>query len=170
MAGATECFYDNAHPTNKGRNQMRHLTALCLVLILSASTMAVAQGKADAADEVRAVVVKSYINGAFNALDPDAMKSGFHPDFAIFSADGEEIAKYPIGKWASGVAQTKADPDFDPANNVWTHELPIIDVTGGAAFVKVELSRDGKLVYTDYLSLLEFDSGWRIVAKVYHEH
>ncbi len=36
--------------------------------------------------------------------------------------------------------------------------------------VKIELSKDGKLVYTDYLSLLKFDSGWRIVAKVYHRH
>jgi predicted dehydrogenase len=32
------------------------------------------------------------------------------------------------------------------------------------------LSRDGKLVYTDYLSLLKFSSGWKIAAKVYHEH
>ncbi len=32
------------------------------------------------------------------------------------------------------------------------------------------LSKDGRLVYTDYLSLLKFDSGWRIVAKVYHSH
>jgi len=132
--------------------------------------MAVAQDKTDPADEVRAVVERSYINGAFNALDPDAMKSGFHPDFAIFSADGETIKKYPIGEWVSGVAKKKADPDFDPANNVWTHEFPIIDVTGDAAVVKVELSRNGTLVFTDYLSLLKFDSGWRIVAKVYHKH
>ena len=31
-------------------------------------------------------------------------------------------------------------------------------------------SHEGKHVYTDYLSLLKFDSGWRIVAKVYHSH
>ena len=149
---------------------MRSKTALFLVLILSVCAMAASQEKTDPADEVRAVVEDSYINGAFNALDPDAMKRGFHPDFAIFSADGEKIKRYPIGEWVSGVARRKADPGFDPANNVWKHKLPIIDVTGGAAFVKVELSRNGTLVYTDYLSLLKFDSGWRIVAKVYQEH
>jgi hypothetical protein len=137
---------------------------------LSVWVAAAAQEKTDPADEVRAVVEKSYTNGAFNALDPDAMRSGFHPDFAIFSADGESIKKYPIGEWADGVEKRKADPDFDPSKNVWTYEFPIIDVTGGAACVKVELSRDGKLVFTDYLSLLEFDSGWKIVAKVYHKH
>ena len=69
---------------------MRSLTTLFLVLSLAVCTVAVAQDKRDPADEVRAVVEASYINGAFNALDPEAMKSGFHPDFAIFSADGEK--------------------------------------------------------------------------------
>jgi len=149
---------------------MRKLTTLFLALILSLSATALAQDEATPEDEVRAVVERSYINGAFNALDPDAMRKGFHPDFAIFSADGESIKKYPIADWVSGVEKRKADPEFDPAKNVWTHKLPIIDVTGGAAAVKVELYRDGKLVFTDYLSLLRFDSGWRIVAKVYHRH
>ena len=149
---------------------MRNLTTLFLVLSLSVWAAAIAQDKINPADEVRAVVEASYINGAFNALDPDAMKSGFHPDFAIFSADGEQIKKYPIGEWVAGVAKKKANPDFDPADNVWEHKLPIIEVTGGAASVKVELYRNGTLVFTDYLSLLKFDSGWRIVAKVYHKH
>jgi len=149
---------------------MRSLTTVCLALILSIGAVVIAQDKTGPEDEVRAVVEASYINGAFNALDPDAMRKGFHPDFAIFSADGESIEKYPIGEWVSGVAKKKADPEFDPAKNVWTHKLPVIDVTGGAASVKVELYKDGKLVFTDYLSLLEFDSGWRIVAKVYHKH
>ena len=149
---------------------MRSLTSLFLVLSLSVLAVAVARDTTDAADEVRAVVEDCYINGAFNALDPDAMKRGFHPDFAIFSAGGEQINKYPIDEWVAGVAKRKASPDFDPADNVWEHKLPIIEVTGGAASVKVELYRNGTLVYTDYLSLLEFDSGWRIVAKVYHKH
>ena len=104
---------------------MRNLTTLFLVLSLSIWAVAIAQDKTDPADEVRVVVEDSYINGAFNSLDPDAMKSGFHPDFAIFSADGEQIKKYPIGEWVAGVAKKKASPDFDPADNVWEHKLPI---------------------------------------------
>ena len=135
-------------------------------LILLAAATCLADDVAD----VRQVVEASYINGAFNALDPDAMRDGFHPDFAIFWAEGEDIGRYPIGTWAEGVAKRKADPEFDPASNKWEHELPMIDVTGGVAMVKVELSREGELVYTDYLSLIKFDSGWRIVAKVYHKY
>ena len=62
------------------------------------------------------------------------------------------------------------NPEFDPAKNRWDHKIVTLDVTGGAASAKVELYKDGKLVYTDYLSLLEFEDGWRIAAKVYHSH
>jgi hypothetical protein len=40
----------------------------------------------------------------------------------------------------------------------------------GRAAAKIEISKNGKMVYTDYLSLLKFEDGWRIVAKVYHAH
>lgn len=72
--------------------------------------------------------------------------------------------------WVARTAERKADPGFDASENEWQHHFAAVDVTGGSASVKLELSRDGKLVYTDYLSLLKFDSGWRIVAKVYHRH
>jgi len=121
-------------------------------------------------DAVKKVILDGYINGAFNALDAEAMRSSFHEDFAIYSPKGEEISKYPIGTWVEGVEKRKAKDDFDPAKNKWEHKFASVDVTGNAAAVKVELSRNGKHVYTDYLSLLKFESGWRIVAKVYHQH
>jgi len=123
-----------------------------------------------ATEEVIDLVESAYVNGAFNKLDTKAMKNGFHPDFAIFSAKGEEISRYPIADWIEGIEKRKAKPDFDPAKQVWEHKFPQVDVTGGSASVKVELFKDGKHVYTDYLSLLKFDSGWKIVAKVYHKH
>ena len=91
-------------------------------------------------------------------------------NFAIFSPKGEAIKKYPIADWVKRTAERKAADDFDPAKNVWQHHFASVDVTGNAASVKIELSKDGKKVYTDYLSLLKFDSGWRVVAKVYHRH
>ena len=120
--------------------------------------------------EVEATVLRAYIHGAFNELNPEAMAEGFHSDFAIFSADGESISKYPIAQWVEGVKARKSNTDFDPAKNKWDHKFAIVDVTGGSAQVKVELSKDGVLIYTDYLSLLKFENGWKIVAKVYHKH
>jgi hypothetical protein len=144
---------------------MRKVTMVIALFLLSA-----AAASADDVADIKSMIEESYVNGAFNGLDPDAMRRGFHEDFAIFWAEGEEIGKYPIETWAANTEKQKADPEFDPKNNVWEHKLPIIEVTGGAASVKVELYRNGELVFTDYLSLLKFDSGWRIVAKVYHRH
>ncbi len=130
------------------------------------------QFTAEKADKeaVKELILTSYVHGAFNELNPEAMLSGFHPDFAIYSAKGEEISKYPIATWAAGVKKRKSDAEFDPSKNVWEANFVSIDVTGGSAAVKIELSHDGEHVYTDYLSLLKFESGWKIVAKVYHKH
>jgi hypothetical protein len=155
---------------------MKKIVCITVVAILACSVGALAggtSGKGGNDEDVEVItklIVRSYLHGAFNELNPDAMRAGFHPDFAIFSAKGEEISKYPIADWADSVERRKSDPGFDPRDNKWDYKIATIDVTGGAAAVKVELSKDGALVYTDYLSLLEFDSGWRIVAKVYHKH
>ena len=151
------------------KNLLSYLALTIIFISLFAFTLHEVKETA-AEKEVKELIVKSYVNGAFNALDADAMRKGFHPDFAIFSAKGEEISRYPIATWADGVEKRKSKPDFDPAKNKWEHNFAAVDVTGGSAAVKIELSKDGKHVYTDYLSLLKFESGWKIVAKVYHKH
>jgi hypothetical protein len=151
-----------------GRKLFLSLVVAALVAVPAAS-FAQSAGGPDA-DAVRAVIETSYFHGAFNELNPEAMLAGFHPDFAIFSAKGDVMAKYPIATWAESVAKRKAAPGFDPAKNVWEGKIVSLDITGNAASAKIELSRDGKLVFTDYLSLLKFDSGWKIAAKVYQQH
>ena len=119
---------------------------------------------------VKQLVKKAYLHGAFNELNPEAMAKGFHEDFSIYSPKGESINKYPIANWVESVSKRKADPNFDSEKNTWTYNFALLDVTGQAAMVKVELFKEGNHIYSDYLSLLKFDSGWRIVAKVYHKH
>ncbi len=150
-------------------NYKNHILGLLAVVLLG-SMMAFSHysKEAKAEKEVIALVESAYINGAFNAQDTKAMKNGFHEDFAIFSAKGETISRYDIADWIAGIEKRKAKADYEM--QVWEHKLPSVDVTGGSAAVKVELFKDGKHVYTDYLSLLQFDSGWKIVAKVYHKH
>ncbi len=144
------------------------LVAGCLLLVPVLAFNLYSNSAAE--NEVKTLIEKAYINGAFNDLDPAAMQAGFHEDFAIFSAKGEKISKYPIKSWVESVKKRKASNDFDPAKNKWEHKFVNVDITAGSATAKIELKKDGKLVYTDYLSLLKFDSGWKIVAKVYHNH
>ncbi|OJJ20560.1 hypothetical protein BKI52_19090 [marine bacterium AO1-C] len=121
--------------------------------------------------EVKAHVLKSYVHGAFNELNPEAMEKGFHKDFAIFSMGKEgKLRRYEIADWVKGAKKRKSKADFDPAKNKWESKFPIIDVVGNTAVVKLELYRKGKHVYTDFLSLYKYPEGWKIVAKVYHKH
>lgn len=148
---------------------VRPLLAAAFLLLAAGLPAVHAEHHGDEA-EIKALIEKSYVHGAFNELNPEALEQGFHPDFAIFSADGEAIKKFPIAEWVKRTRDRKASADFDPAKNVWKHHFASVDITGHSASVKIELSKDGKKVYTDYLSLLKFDSGWRVVAKVYHRH
>lgn len=150
-----------------------HTSRLLLLFVAALSTVGAAfASTADQSevDAIQSMLLESYVHGAFNELDPEAMATGFHEDFAIFSADGESIRRYPIAQWVENTKKRKADPDFDPKKNRWEHEFVSVRVNGRAASVELNLSKDGQLVYTDYLSLLKFDSGWRVVAKVYHQH
>ncbi len=147
---------------------MKKLT-LCITVLLIAGFLS-AGLFADSKTEVKNVIEKSYFNGAFNDQDTKTMKKGFHPDFAIFSPKGTEISKYPIDVWIKGIEKRKANPNFDKSRVKMDCKIVSIDVTGVCASAKIEASKNGKLIYTDYLSLLKFDDGWKIVAKVYNKH
>lgn len=140
---------------------------LTLLFFLSVCSFSFAQSDEE---QIKKVIEEGYVHGAFNELNPEAMKKTFHEDFAIFSPNGEQINKYPIATWVEGVEKRKGSDEFDPEKNNWDHKFASIDISGKAAAVKVELHKDGTHIFTDYLSLLKFDNGWRIVAKVYHKH
>ena len=137
---------------------------LFIALILTTSM------NADTKADVEKVIKASYFNGAFNDLDTVSMRQGFHPDFAIFSAKGNDINRYPIDTWIKGIEKRKQDPNFDKTQAEMDCKIASLDVTGECAAAKIEISKDGKMIFTDYLSLLKFEDGWKIVAKVYHRH
>jgi hypothetical protein len=147
------------------RNRTSVIIATVIVFLVS-SVPAGADDKTD----IETIIKASYFNGAFNDLDTQTMRQGFHPEFAIFSADGEDLSRYPIDAWIKGIEKRKQDPKYDSSKAKMDCKIVSLDVTGGAAAAKIEISKDGKLVYTDYLSLLKFADGWKIAAKVYQAH
>ena len=123
-----------------------------------------------AKQEIQSLIEAAYINGAFNALDTRAMREGFHPSFAIHGVRDGALSRYPIDEWVKGIEKRKTASDFDPAKERWDHRFVFIDVTGDAAVAKIELSKGGKHIFTDYLSLLKLADGWKITDKVYYRH
>ena len=134
---------------------------------LSASSTATASSD-DAA--VRDLVNRAYCNGAYNALDTEAMAKGFHPEFAIISAGSDALGRYTIAEWIAAIEKRKSAPGFELASAKRQCYLTSVDVTGDVANVKMEVRKDGMRIYTDYLFLLCFADGWKIVSKIYQDH
>jgi hypothetical protein len=147
------------------------LTLLALALTGVAAS-AFIETEADVAkNEIQALIEASYINGAFNALDTRAMRDGFHPSFEIHGVQKDgTLQVLPLDEWIAGIEKRKKSPDFDPAAQKWEHRFSLVEVTGVAAIARIELFKDSKHVFTDYLSLLKLGDGWKITDKVYYRH
>lgn len=146
------------------------VTLLGAGLGLAATAALISAGTDTSKDQVVDVIKASYLNGAFNDLDTATMRKGFHPAFEIHGVQNGDLRRYPIDEWIASIEKRKAAPDFDPADQKWDYKLAMVDVTGDAAMAKIELSKDGTHIYTDYLSLLKLKDGWKITDKIYHRH
>jgi hypothetical protein len=118
---------------------------------------------------IEAVVRSAYVDGVHAKPSAALMRQGFHPDFHMFvlQRDGK-MAAVTLDDWAAriekGAAERKGPPPEVKA------DFTRVDVTGSAAVVQLQLHRDGKHVFTDFLSLYRFPEGWKIVAKIFYNH
>jgi putative lumazine-binding protein len=131
---------------------------------------ALAQDTADADRQaIEAVVRTAYVDGVHAKPSAALMRQGFHPDFHMFvlQRDGK-LAAVTLDDWAAriekGAAERKGPPPAVKA------DFTRVDVAGNAAVVQLQLDRDGKHTFTDFLSLYRFPEGWRIVAKIFQAH
>lgn len=145
-------------------------TSLIAMLMFASFLSAFAQSGPVSNDEeaIRTVIQSAYVDGLQNWGDIEAIRAGFHPTFELLSKTKEnEIQKLPIGKWIEMVearkAQNPGGPEF-----LTTAEIHQIDITADAAMAKLDLIRNEKRIFTDYLLLYKFEEGWRIVGKIYY--
>ncbi|WP_127716747.1 nuclear transport factor 2 family protein [Halobacteriovorax sp. HLS] len=144
---------------------MKTMTMLTLLLTFMSLNI---NADTDPRFHIQKVVTDSYVNGAFNDLNTNAMRKGFHKDFEIYSVSGEEIGRFSIDNWIATVEKRKTSPDFDPIKYQYDYTFLNIDADGNAGTVKIEFSQNNRVVFTDYLLLLKFRTGWKIVSKVFH--
>lgn len=119
---------------------------------------------------IKAVVSSAYVEGIQNNGSIDDIRKGFHPSFNMLRFIENEIKPYPIEEWIAAIEKRKAEakPDSKPVRT--EAKFLSVDITGTAATVKLELSREGKKTFTDYIVLYKFTEGWRIVSKTYYRH
>jgi len=117
---------------------------------------------------IEAVVKAAYVEGVHVNLDPEAMRKGFDPAFRMQVLREGQVASVTLEEWIQRMeSSAKANPAPKPAVR---HEFKLVDVTETAAVARVELWKDGRHVFTDYLSLYKLPEGWKIAAKIFHAY
>ncbi len=118
---------------------------------------------------IQKVIQEAYVDGLQNRGDLDKTREGFHPGFNLLGQRNNRLTKFPIYNWIASVENAKME-NPNEQRPVTTAKFVNIDVTGKAAVAKLELYRENKHIFTDYLSLYKFDEGWKVVSKIYHRH
>lgn len=122
------------------------------------------------AEQVKNVVSSAYVEGIQNNGSIEEIRKGFHPSFAMLRFMENEVKPFPIEEWIAAIEKRRAEAKPDAKVVRTEANFLSVDVTGTAATVKLELFREGKKTFTDYIVLYKFTEGWRIVSKTYYRH
>jgi len=136
--------------------------------ILSLSLSGYAQNDKKEIETIKKVITTAYQDGLLNEGDVKKIDEGFHPDFQMLGVLNGEMFRYSISDWKAANEKklqegTLPKKDKDKV----TIKIPMVDIAGTAAVAKIEFFVDGKMKFIDYQSLIKFEDGWKIVAKIY---
>lgn len=118
---------------------------------------------------IKTIIQESYIKGIHIDLDEKTVRKGFHPDFSMIVLQDDEITKVSIPEWIERMEDYREkNPGFSKIKT--THEVSMAHVTGNAATVRIDVFKDAKHTFTDYMLLYKFENGWKIVSKIFYKH
>lgn len=140
------------------------------VLLIALLVFVNAGTKLSDEDMIRKVIQTAYVEGLQNEGDFEKIDAGFHPDFDLIGiGEGDKMWHLPISEWKKRV-QKKLENGQLPRkeNEKVSIKFLNVDITGTVAVAKFEFYVGKELKYIDYQSLYKFESGWKIVSKVYY--
>lgn len=147
---------------------MKKTIAHILILMLLASAPSILRAGEDADEAaIKALIKVAYIDSLMNLGNLDKTRAGFHPDFVLLGVRDNQLTRLPIADWIASAEKRKSEGQIP---SPFSGAFASIDITGISAVAKIELSQNGRHIFTDYLSLYKFDEGWKIVGKIYHRH
>ena len=115
--------------------------------------------------EIEAVekVVWTYLDGLYEG-DTGKLAQAFHEVSHLYSVSDGGVADLPREKWFEFV---KGRASAKSQGLKRTDRIVSIDLAGPeTAFVKLECSIHPRY-FTDYLTLLKLNGGWKVVSKTY---
>ncbi len=127
-----------------------------------------AQAKEGEEKAIVAVIKESYIEAAYNDIDIDVLKKGFHESFTWKHMHHDRLETTTLQQWIILLNREKwLRPNW---NNRTTAEIQVIGIEGNAAVAKVEIYNNQVHDFTDFLSLYKLTDGWKIINKISKRH
>lgn len=119
---------------------------------------------------IKEVIQNAYVDGLCNNADVDVIRKGFHPGFKLLMAGADnKMWDLPIYNWIETAKKGKEKGHkYSFQDEYTTVKFLSIDITGNVAVVKIEFYEGSELNYIDYISLMKFEDGWKIVSKMFH--
>ena len=141
---------------------MKTTLILLVCIFLTAMALAAFGKAADSHPEEAAVreTVQHYLHGLkFN--DVESLKRAFYPEAKLlWIKRDKQLGQLTQEQWYKGFTASAGQEEKGEL------KITSVDITGNAASVKVEEFYETSK-YTDYLSLLKLEGGWKIVNKIY---
>ena len=118
-------------------------------------------------DEQKAIVEliqEAYIGAAYNRIDTDIVKKGFHESFTWQAMHHDRLFVITLAQWEKLLNRNKwFRPDW---NDRATAQIQVIGLEGNIATAKVNIYNNQIHELTEYLSLIKFSNGWKITNKI----
>ena len=141
---------------------MKTILLVVVSLLLTTAAVVVLSAHPQGNPEEAAVreTVGHYLHGLkFN--DVDGLKQAFYPEAKLlWIKRDKQLGQLTQEQWYKGFVTSAGKEEKGELR------ITAVDITGNAASVKVEEFYD-TTKYTDYLSLLKREGGWKIVNKIY---
>lgn len=143
------------------------LILLITVLVCSVTANNVEKEK----EAIKKVIQTSYVEGLQNEGNATKIESGFHEHFHLLGiSEDDEMWHLNITDWKARQVKKNQSGELPPAKDkLVSVKFKSIDVTGTAAVAKLEFYIGEKLTYMDYISLYKFESGWKMVNKIFYK-
>lgn len=109
-------------------------------------------------------VMHKYLEGS-NKGDSSILQPCFHKDAVLFWDGADtDVHTHAIQWFFDAIDRMGPDEDHNAP-----YTVNVLDITDGIAVVKVTERWKGTY-YTDYHSLVRTAEGWKIAAKLFHNH
>lgn len=120
-------------------------------------------------EAIQEVIQAALVDGYLNNYDVDEMEKGIHPEFRSMEVRNNSLSQRRYEDLLAYVERVKPIRPHGRRVKV-TVEFLMVDVIGNIGCAKVEFYDGATLHGTDFITLMRFDDGWKILGAIAYEH